>query len=184
MASTSDIAKRYFEALGAHDLDAAVACWTPGGIDRLVGQEDLVAPEGVRQYFGELFEAFPDFSFEILDTTTYRNRSAVRWRARGTFAGPGTLSGIHPQRGPGRFGGLRRGDGRRRQDQAQRRLRRLRRDRSPAGLPSAGRLTRAKRGSRRWRIFVPGSCPGSTAKGPSRSPTEYGSCAAASRSRR
>ncbi len=94
MASTTEVAKRYFGALAAHDLDAAVACWAPGGIDRFVGQQELVAPNGVREYFSELFAAFPDFSFEILDTTTYRNRTAVRWRARGTFAGPGRFQGF------------------------------------------------------------------------------------------
>jgi predicted ester cyclase len=63
---TSNVARRYFEALGAHDLDAAVACWRPGGVDRLVGSQDLIAPEGIRAYFSELFAAFPDFSFQIL----------------------------------------------------------------------------------------------------------------------
>jgi glyoxylase-like metal-dependent hydrolase (beta-lactamase superfamily II)/predicted ester cyclase len=94
MASTTEVARRYFEALAAHDLDAALDCWAQGGIDRLVGQQELVAPEGVRQYFTELFAAFPDFEFEILDTTTYRNRTAVRWRARATFAGPGMFQGF------------------------------------------------------------------------------------------
>jgi glyoxylase-like metal-dependent hydrolase (beta-lactamase superfamily II)/predicted ester cyclase len=94
MASTTEVARRYFEALAAHDIDAAVDCWVPGGIDRFVGQQELVAPEGVCQYFTELFSAFPDFKFEILDTTTYRDRTAVRWRARGTFAGPGMFQGF------------------------------------------------------------------------------------------
>jgi ketosteroid isomerase-like protein len=38
MASTAEIAKRYFAALSAHDLDAATACWRPGAIDRLVAE--------------------------------------------------------------------------------------------------------------------------------------------------
>jgi glyoxylase-like metal-dependent hydrolase (beta-lactamase superfamily II)/predicted ester cyclase len=96
MASTTDIAKRYFNALAAHDLDAALACWVPGSIDRFVGQMDLVAPDGVRTYFAELYAAFPDFRLEILDTTTYRNRCAVRWQATGTFAGPGRFQGLTP----------------------------------------------------------------------------------------
>jgi glyoxylase-like metal-dependent hydrolase (beta-lactamase superfamily II)/predicted ester cyclase len=94
--STSDVAKRYFGALAAQDLDAAVACWTPGGVDRLVGQQDLIAPDGVRVYFAALFEAFPDFALEVLDLTTYRSRSAVRWRAQATFAGPGSFQGFAP----------------------------------------------------------------------------------------
>ncbi len=96
MASTSDIAKRYFQALGAHDLDAALELWAPGAVDRIVGQQELIAPDGVRDYFATLFGAFPDFSIEVLDVTTARNRTAVRWRATGTFAGPGTFQGFHP----------------------------------------------------------------------------------------
>lgn len=96
MASTSETARRYFDALAARDLDRAVDCWAPGAIDRFVGQQELIAPDGIRRYFSELFNAFPDFGFEILDLTTYRNRTAVRWRARGTFAGPGRFQGFAP----------------------------------------------------------------------------------------
>jgi steroid delta-isomerase-like uncharacterized protein len=96
MASTTEIAKRYFGALAARDLDAALDCWAPGAIERLVGQQELIAPEGVRTYFSALFQAFPDFRIEIIDTTTSRARTAVRWRASGTFAGPGTFQGFQP----------------------------------------------------------------------------------------
>jgi steroid delta-isomerase-like uncharacterized protein len=96
MTTTGDIARRYFAALSAHDLDAAVAYWTPGSIDRLVGAQELVAPQGIRDYFGALFRAFPDFEMEIVELTTYRTRTAVRWRARGTFAGPGRFEGFVP----------------------------------------------------------------------------------------
>ncbi len=99
MASTSDIAKRYFAALGDQDLDEAIACWKPGAVDRLVGAQDLVAPDGIRRYFSELFSAFPDFDLEVLELTTARKRTAVRWRARGTFAGPGTFQGFAPNHG-------------------------------------------------------------------------------------
>ncbi|MGA9858399.1 MAG: ester cyclase [Solirubrobacteraceae bacterium] len=96
MASTADIVRRYFTALAEQDLDAAVACWRPGGIDRFVGAQQLIAPDGIRAYFSGLFAAFPDFRFEILDVTTSRSRSAVRWRATGTFAGPGRFQGFAP----------------------------------------------------------------------------------------
>jgi hydroxyacylglutathione hydrolase len=96
MASTAEIAKRYFAALSARDLDAATACWRPGAIDRLVGSADLVAPDGVRTYFSELFDAFPDFKLEVAELTTSRGRTAVRWRATGTFAGPGSFQGFSP----------------------------------------------------------------------------------------
>ncbi len=94
--SASEVAKQYFHALDAHDLDAALACWALGGVDRLVGQVELTAPDGIRAYFAGLFAAFPDFRLEVLETTAYRGRVAVRWRARGTFAGPGTFQGFEP----------------------------------------------------------------------------------------
>jgi hydroxyacylglutathione hydrolase len=96
MPSSGEIAKRYFAALSAHDLDAAVACWAPGSIDRLVGAQELIAPEGIREYFGALFAAFPDFRIQVIELTTARGRSAVRWRAQGTFAGPGLFQGFAP----------------------------------------------------------------------------------------
>jgi glyoxylase-like metal-dependent hydrolase (beta-lactamase superfamily II)/predicted ester cyclase len=96
MASSSVIAKRYFAALAQRDVEAAVACWKPGGLERLIGQGDLIAPEGVHEYFTTLFAAFPDFTFELLDTTTQRERCSVRWRASATFSGPGRFQGFAP----------------------------------------------------------------------------------------
>jgi glyoxylase-like metal-dependent hydrolase (beta-lactamase superfamily II)/ketosteroid isomerase-like protein len=93
MPSAPDLARRYFEAIGARDLDGALAMWTPGGIERLVGQRELTAPDGVRGFLTELHGAFPDLAWEVLDVigSEDNNRAAVRWRATGTFAGPGTF---------------------------------------------------------------------------------------------
>lgn len=95
MATTADIVKRYFDALSSRDLGAALEYWAPGGIERIGGQE-LLAPDGIKNYFGELLGAFPDFRFEILELTTNRSRAAVRWLGRGTFAGPATFQGFLP----------------------------------------------------------------------------------------
>lgn len=92
----SQVAARYFAALGARDAEGMAACWEPGGVDRLIGMADLVAPDDVRGWFGELFAAMPDFSLEVLGTTTEAERCAVRWRASGTFAGPGPFQGLEP----------------------------------------------------------------------------------------
>jgi glyoxylase-like metal-dependent hydrolase (beta-lactamase superfamily II)/predicted ester cyclase len=95
-SSAENVVRRYFDLLSAHDLDGAVACWRPGGVDRLVGQMELIAPDGIRAYFSELFAAFPDFRFEVLDELEAGDRTVVRWRARATFAGPGTFQGFAP----------------------------------------------------------------------------------------
>jgi hydroxyacylglutathione hydrolase len=98
-SATEQVARRYFDAVAARDVDAMVACWRPGGLDRLHGQADLVAPDGVRAWFEELFAAVPDATMEVLQTTTEADRCAVRWRLTGTFAGPGGWQGLVPTGG-------------------------------------------------------------------------------------
>jgi hydroxyacylglutathione hydrolase len=97
--SSADVARRYFEALAARDLESALAFWAPGGIERLVGQRELTAPDGVRELQRELLGAFPDLAWEVLEVVGSDEDSgpvAVRWRATGTFAGPGTFQGFVP----------------------------------------------------------------------------------------
>jgi steroid delta-isomerase-like uncharacterized protein len=96
MASPTEIAKQYFAALNEHDLDRAGALWAPDGVDRFVGTQEVVGPDGVRAYFSAIFAAFPDFTLEVLECTSARQRTAVRWSARGTFAGPGAFEGFEP----------------------------------------------------------------------------------------
>lgn len=98
-AGTEAVVRSYFEAVAARDVDAMVACWRPGGLDRLHGQADLVAPDGVRAWFEELFEAVPDAAMEVIETTTEDDRCTVRWHLTGTFAGPGAWQGIAPTGG-------------------------------------------------------------------------------------
>lgn len=92
--SAESVVLEYFDALSRRDVEAMAALWAPDGQEHIASQVDAVGPNGVREYFTELFAAFPDFRFEILDTTTYRNRCAVRSRASGTFAGPGRFQGF------------------------------------------------------------------------------------------
>jgi len=97
---TESIARRYFEAIGAHDVDAAIALWSPGGRENVRGQIDTTAPEGVRSYIGGLIGAMPDMQMEIAQTTTEGERCAVHWRMKGTFAGPEAMSGVAPTGDP------------------------------------------------------------------------------------
>lgn len=95
-AATAKIARAYLKALNDRDLDAAVALWKPGALDVLHGQRELVAPDGIRAFFGELFAALPDLRFEEISCTAEANRCTIRSRLTGTFAGPGTFNGIEP----------------------------------------------------------------------------------------
>jgi glyoxylase-like metal-dependent hydrolase (beta-lactamase superfamily II)/predicted ester cyclase len=95
-SKTASLARSYFAAIDAHDLDGAVAMWADGGRENVRGQVDVTAPEGVREFLGQLFEAIPDLRFEVIGTTTQDDRCAVQYRISGTFAGPGSLGGIEP----------------------------------------------------------------------------------------
>lgn len=100
------VVRRYFEAIGARDVDAAVAMWAAGGRENVRGQVDVTAPEGVRSFIGELLAAVPDLRFEIVSTTTEDDRCAAQWRLTGTFAGPGGLAGIEPTGHPLQMEGI------------------------------------------------------------------------------
>jgi steroid delta-isomerase-like uncharacterized protein len=90
------IAREYFEAVGRQDLDAMVSCYREGGRGRIHGVVELVVPDSYREWFGNLFRAFPDFEFEIVDIAAAGDRAAVRWRARATFSGDAKFEGLTP----------------------------------------------------------------------------------------
>jgi steroid delta-isomerase-like uncharacterized protein len=89
------VARTYFDAVAARDVDAMVACWAPGGVDNIAAIGQLSVPEGLRRFFTELFAAIPDQKFEVLDVVAARNQAAVRWRSTGTFCG-GPFMGVEP----------------------------------------------------------------------------------------
>jgi len=94
------VARRYFEAIDARDLDTAVSLWVEGGRENVRGQVDTTAPEGVRAFIGGLLDAVPDLSMTILSTTTEEERCGVHWRLTGTLAGPGHFAGVAPTGNP------------------------------------------------------------------------------------
>jgi hydroxyacylglutathione hydrolase len=94
------VARRYFEAIDAHDVDGAVAMWAGGGREHVRGQVDVLAPEGVREFIGELVGAMPDLSMQVVSTTAEGERCGVQWLMAGTFAGPGHFGGVAPTGSP------------------------------------------------------------------------------------
>jgi steroid delta-isomerase-like uncharacterized protein len=93
--SAKQVATAYFEAIGRHDVEAMIELWEPGAYGHIYGMTSLRAPEGYRQWFGEmLFRAFPDYAMEIVDMVAYGDKAAVRWRATGTFTGPVKFEGL------------------------------------------------------------------------------------------
>ena len=51
------VVRDYFDALAEQDLDRAVSYWKPGSPDRIHGVAEMVAPDGIRAYFSEIFAA-------------------------------------------------------------------------------------------------------------------------------
>jgi glyoxylase-like metal-dependent hydrolase (beta-lactamase superfamily II)/predicted ester cyclase len=90
------VARRYFAAIDAHDLETAVSLWAEGGREHVRGQVDVLAPVGVRDFIAELLGAVPDLRLEIISTTSEGDRCGVQWRITGTFAGPGEFGGVAP----------------------------------------------------------------------------------------
>jgi len=84
----------YFDAIARRDVEAMTALWAPDGEERIAGQVDAVGPNGVREYFTELFAAFPDFALTVRSTVAEGERTAVHWTATGTHLGP--LGGVEP----------------------------------------------------------------------------------------
>ncbi|HUE28396.1 MAG TPA: ester cyclase, partial [Solirubrobacteraceae bacterium] len=90
------VARRYFEAIDARDLDAAVAMWADGGRENVRGQVDVLAPDGVREFVAQMLDALPDLHMQVISTTAQGERCAVHWKLTGTFAGPGSFAGVSP----------------------------------------------------------------------------------------
>lgn len=56
--------------------------------------EDILGPDGIRQFYGALRRAFPDLHFTIEDLLVDGDRVATRWTATGTHEGE--FQGIAP----------------------------------------------------------------------------------------
>jgi predicted ester cyclase len=95
-SSTEKIARAYFGRVTARDPDGMMEFWEPGGIGHLYGIVELRAPDTYREWFSNLFAAFPDLRFEVLEITAEDDRAAVQWRATGSFTGETSFEGMLP----------------------------------------------------------------------------------------
>lgn len=99
------VATQLFEALKGRDLDAVMALEHPDVVDDFVALRRLEGREEVRDFFSELFGAFPDFQFEVLNMVGDDTHAVVQWHAHGTFSGT-PFQGIRATGRSGRYAWL------------------------------------------------------------------------------
>ncbi len=93
---SSEIVREYFDALAARDASAPQRFYAADGVGDVHGFTGPMSPPESGAFFAEVFGAFPDFAFELLDLVGEGDRVVVRWSATGTFAGPGDFQGMQP----------------------------------------------------------------------------------------
>ena len=90
-----DRARAYFEAAAARDVEAMAKQWNEDGVEVIPGAPPLRGPQGIKDYFGAMFTAFPDAQFAVQSVVADDSRAVVEWRLRGTFTG-GPFQGLEP----------------------------------------------------------------------------------------
>ena len=95
------VARRYFEAIDAHDVESAMAMWAAGGREHVRGQVDALAPEGVREFIGELVgrDARPEHAGRLDDRRGRALRRAVAHDGARS-PGPASFGGVAPTGNP------------------------------------------------------------------------------------
>ena len=92
MPTNTELVRRVFDAINAHDVAALRELWAPDVVERFPdatcrGQEELAA------YFAGLFAALPDFRMELVSAAEDGEKVLARWRLTATHTG-GRFNGI------------------------------------------------------------------------------------------
>jgi steroid delta-isomerase-like uncharacterized protein len=95
-AATTRVAREYFAALGRAERDAQQRYYAEDAQANLHGILGPTGRDEVATFFSDLYDAFPDWRLTVVEMVAEGDGVAVRWRARGTFAGPGTFMGFEP----------------------------------------------------------------------------------------
>ncbi len=95
-AETTRVARAYFDAVGRAERDAQQRYYADDAQAHVHGVVGPTGRAGMAAFFADLFDAFPDWRFTVVETVAEGDGVAVRWHARGTFAGPGSFMGFEP----------------------------------------------------------------------------------------
>jgi steroid delta-isomerase-like uncharacterized protein len=88
-----EVARAVFEAVASRDVDGIVSCGEPGYVDDFVAIGEFRGRDAVRNFFRELFAAFPDFAMTVDRIVADDTSAVVQWHAVATFTG-GPVLGI------------------------------------------------------------------------------------------
>jgi steroid delta-isomerase-like uncharacterized protein len=91
----AEVARATFDAVGKKDPDGIVALGAPDYVDDFVAVGEFRGRDAVRDFFRELFAAFPDFEMTVGRIVADDTSAVVQWHLSGTFSG-GTFLGIGP----------------------------------------------------------------------------------------
>ena len=95
---TEELVLSYFAALAERDLDAMIAHMSDEVIEDITPVGILRGTGEVRDFFGNLFAAFPDIAFAVEHSLSNPQKCVVQWRATGSFRGA-PFQGIEPTGG-------------------------------------------------------------------------------------
>lgn len=85
-AKACEVAGRWVQALTAHDLEAAVACFAPDYHDEAPARrgEFIQGNQKVRENFASLFREIPDLRADLLGSVADGDTVWMEWRMHGT----------------------------------------------------------------------------------------------------
>lgn len=87
MADNAEIARGLYAAMNDHDVNRMMAVMTKDIVDHEMSSQLPPGRDGVQQWFGTLFEAFPDMSATLEDIICEGDRCACRVRMQGSQQG-------------------------------------------------------------------------------------------------
>ncbi|MEA2449357.1 MAG: hypothetical protein QOG63_1289 [Thermoleophilaceae bacterium] len=97
MASSAEaVARSYFDAIAARDVDRLASHYDPEVVVEFIGQGIFRGPGEMRGFFSGLFAALPDAEMIADRVVGGDGVAVVEWRLRGNFTGDGELFGIEP----------------------------------------------------------------------------------------
>jgi steroid delta-isomerase-like uncharacterized protein len=91
----AQVAEAALTSFAARDPDLVAANAHPDCVDDVVAIGEFRGREAIRDFYDEMFRAFPDFEIHVEQIISDEVGAAVRWVAAGTFSG-GPFQGIEP----------------------------------------------------------------------------------------